>query len=91
MPTFLTFDIDFVDPAFAPGTGTPTVGGPSSAEALDVLRALLGVNFVGMDVVEVAPAYDVAGITALLAATSAFEFLSLLACSARDNATATTP
>lgn len=78
-PAFLTFDVDVVDPAFAPGTGTPTVAGLSSNEALEMIRALSGIRFVAMDVVEVAPEYDVAGITSLLAATAAWEFLSLLA------------
>ena len=79
MPAFLSFDIDFVDPAFAPGTGTPEVGGPSSDVALAYLRALTGIDFRGCDCVEVAPAYDAGGITALLAATACFEMLSLLA------------
>jgi agmatinase len=78
-PAFLTFDVDMVDPAFAPGTGTPTIGGPTSAQALALIRELESISFVGMDVVEVSPAYDVAGITALLAATTVFEFLSVLA------------
>jgi agmatinase len=80
-PAFLTFDVDVVDPAFAPGTGTPTIGGPTSAQALALIRELQGLNLIGMDVVEVTPAYDIAGITALLAATTAFEFLSLVALS----------
>jgi agmatinase len=79
LPAFMTFDVDMVDPAFAPGTGTPTIGGPTSAQALALIRELRAISFVGMDVVEVSPAYDVAGITALLAATTVFEFLSLLA------------
>lgn len=78
-PVYLTFDIDCVDPAYAPGTGTPVAGGLSSAQALHLLRALSGLNFVGMDVVEVAPAYDVAENTALLAATLAHDYLCLLA------------
>lgn len=78
-PVFLTFDIDFVDPAFAPGTGTPEVGGPSSREVLNILRELKGLNFVAFDVVEVLPAYDSGEITALLAANVCFEFISLLA------------
>ncbi len=76
---FVTFDIDVVDPAFAPGTGTPEVGGFTSAEAIDLIRGLKGLNFVGFDVVEVLPDYDVAGITALLAANIVYEFLSLIA------------
>ena len=65
---FVTFDIDVVDPAFAPGTGTPEVGGFTGAEAIELVRGLRGLNFVGFDVVEVLPAYDPAEITALLAA-----------------------
>jgi agmatinase len=76
---FLSLDVDFVDVAFCPGTGTPEVGGPTSFEALSYLRALTGINFVGFDVVEVAPAYDGPGqITALFAANAIFEMLSLL-------------
>lgn len=77
-PTFLSFDVDFVDPAFCPGTGTPEVGGPTSFQALSYLRGLTGFNFVGFDVVEVAPQYDPAQITALFAANAAFEMLSLV-------------
>lgn len=76
---YLTFDIDCLDPAFAPGTGTPICGGLSTATALEILRGLTGLGFVGMDVVEVAPAYDVGGITALAAATIAHEYLALYA------------
>jgi len=83
-PVFFTFDVDFLDPAFCPGTGTPEVGGPSSAEALDYVRALHGLDFRALDVVEVAPQYDAAGqITALLAANVAYEMLSLIARSRR--------
>jgi agmatinase len=78
-PAFLTFDVDFVDVAFCPGTGTPEVGGPTSLQALGYLRALTGIDFVGYDVVEVAPQYDPAQITALFAANVAFEMLSLIA------------
>jgi agmatinase len=81
---FLSFDIDFVDPAFAPGTGTPEVGGPTSAQALSYLRALTGIDFRAFDCVEVAPAYDPAGITSWLAATVCHEMLSLLAIRRRD-------
>ncbi len=80
-PVYLSFDIDFVDPAFAPGTGTPEVGGPSSAKTLALLRGLDLSTARGLDVVEVLPAYDPAGITALLGATVAFELLSVLALS----------
>ena len=79
-PVFFTFDVDFVDPAYCPGTGTPEVGGPTSAEALDYVRALHGLDFRALDVVEVAPQYDAAGqVTALLAANVAYEMLSLIA------------
>ena len=78
-PVFLSFDIDFFDPAFAPGTGTPEAGGPSSAFGLQVVRHLIGLSFVGFDVVEVLPAHDSAQITALLAATLVFEFIALIA------------
>ena len=77
-PTYLSFDIDALDPAFAPGTGTPEIGGLASWQVQAMLRRLRGVGFVGMDVVEVAPAYDVAEITALAAATIAWEYLALL-------------
>jgi agmatinase len=78
VPTYLSFDIDALDPAFAPGTGTPEIGGLASWQAQAILRQLVGVNFVGMDVVEVAPAYDHAEITALAAATIAWEYLALV-------------
>ena len=84
-PLFLSFDVDFVDPAYTPGTGTPEVAGPTSGEAISFVRALTGVNIVGADVVEVAPAYDGPGqATALLAATVAWEILSLYALRRRD-------
>lgn len=76
---FLTFDIDFVDPAFAPGTGTIEVGGFSSTEALHMVRQLKGLDFVGYDLVEVLPAYDPSQITAFLGANVVFEFISLIA------------
>ena len=75
-PAYLSFDIDALDPAFAPGTGTPEVGGLATRQAQGVLRGLCGVRFVGMDVVEVAPAYDHAEITALAAATVVWEYLA---------------
>jgi agmatinase len=78
-PAYLSFDIDFVDPAFAPGTGTPEVGGFSSAQSLELVRGLSGLNFVGYDLVEVMPSYDPAGITSLLAANIVYEFISLIA------------
>lgn len=77
--TYLTFDIDCLDPAFAPGTGTPVPGGLSSSMALAILRSLGDLEFVGMDLVEVAPAYDVSEITAIAAATIAHDWLALLA------------
>jgi agmatinase len=79
-PVFLSFDIDVLDPAFAPGTGTPEVGGLSTAEALAFVRALAGIDLVGADVVEVSPPYDGPGQqTALAAANVAYELLSLRA------------
>jgi agmatinase len=77
--TYVTFDIDCLDPAYAPGTGTPVAGGPSSAKILSVLRQLNQVDIVGADVVEVAPAYDHADITAIAGATVAMHYLGLLA------------
>jgi agmatinase len=76
-PAFISFDIDVVDPAFAPGTGTPEPGGLSAHDALAIVRGLTGIDFVGFDVVEVIPAYDPAGQTAFLAANLAFDMLSL--------------
>ena len=76
---FFTLDIDFVDPAYAPGTGTPEVGGFTSFETLSMIRALKELNFVAFDIVEVAPSYDSNEITTLLAANIAFEFISILA------------
>ncbi len=78
-PVYVTFDIDCLDPAFAPGTGTPVVGGLSTALALKILRGLTGLSLVGMDIVEVSPPYDHADITALAAATLGLEFLYALA------------
>ncbi len=77
-PAYLSFDIDALDPAFAPGTGTPEIGGLASWQAQAILRRLTGIAFAGMDVVEVAPAYDVSEITALAAATIVWEYLALL-------------
>jgi agmatinase len=78
-PVYVTFDIDCLDPSVAPGTGTPVCGGLTSHQALSILRGLEGINVVGMDVVEVAPAYDVGEITALAAAHVAMELLCLYA------------
>jgi agmatinase len=75
---YLSFDIDALDPAFAPGTGTPEIGGLASWQAQAILRRLRGLRFIGMDLVEVCPAYDVAEITALAGATMAWEYLCLL-------------
>jgi agmatinase len=76
---YLTFDVDCLDPAYAPGTGTPVSGGPSSSKMLSVLRQLDELNIVGSDIVEVAPAYDHAEITAIAGATVAMYVISLLA------------
>ena len=78
-PSYLSFDIDSLDPAFAPGTGTPEVGGLTTVESLSLLRNLRGVRLIGADVVEVAPAYDPSGTTALVGATMMYELLCLLA------------
>ena len=77
--SYLSFDIDALDPAFAPGTGTPEVGGLATWQARAILRRLAGLRFAGMDVVEVSPPYDVAEITALAAATIAWDYIGLLA------------
>jgi len=76
---YLTFDVDALDPAFAPGTGTPEVGGLATWQARAIFHRLAGLNFAGMDVVEVSPPYDVAEITALAAATIAWDYIGLLA------------
>ncbi len=78
-PVYVSFDVDGMDPAFAPGTGTPVVGGLASWQALEFIRGLKGLRLVGMDVVEVSPPYDHAEITALAAATVGYEWLCLLA------------
>jgi len=78
-PAFISFDIDVVDPAFAPGTGTPEAGGPSARDMLAILRGLTGIDFVGFDVVEVIPAHDPAAQTATLAANLAYTMLGLVA------------
>jgi agmatinase len=77
LKTYLSLDIDVVDPAFAPGTGTPQVGGLSSVQILGLVRALRGLDFVGADLVEVSPQFDSADITSLLAANLLFEQLCL--------------
>lgn len=76
-PTYITFDVDCLDPAFAPGTGTPVWGGLSSAQAAHILRDIAGVDLVGGDVVEVSPPFDVGEITAIAGAHAAFEILCL--------------
>ena len=78
-PVYLTFDIDFLDPAYAPGTGTPVCGGFSTYDAITLLQGLSGLNIIGMDIVEVSPPYDHANITALAAATIAMELMCLRA------------
>lgn len=77
-PTYVSYDIDFVDPAFAPGTGTPEVGGPGSFEALQAVRGLAGLDIVGADLVEVSPPFDPTGATAFLGASLMFELLCVM-------------
>jgi guanidinopropionase len=77
-PTYCTYDIDFVDPAFAPGTGTPEIGGPNSFQAVQVVRELAGLNLIGADLVEVSPPFDNAGNTAWLGASLMFELICVL-------------
>ena len=72
-------NIDFIDPAFAPGTGTPEVGGPNSFQALDVIRKLSGINLVGADLVEISPPFDQSGGTAFLGSSILFEILCIFA------------
>lgn len=83
-PVYISFDIDFLDPAYAPGTGTPEIGGFTSREALRLIRSLDGLNIIGCDVVEVLPAHDPANITALLAAGIGYELISLVALQKRQ-------
>jgi guanidinopropionase len=78
-PAYVSFDIDCIDPSMAPGTGTPEIGGFTTREAQEMLRLLAGVNVVGADVVEVAPPFDVGGMTALAGATMMFELLCVIA------------
>ncbi len=77
-PTYITYDIDSLDPAFAPGTGTPEIGGLTTAQAMQLIRALRGLNVVGCDLVEVSPPYDTTGNTALVGANLLFELLCIL-------------
>ena len=76
--TYLSYDIDFIDPAFAPGTGTPEVGGPNSFQALDVVRKLNCLNLIGADVVEISPPFDPSGGTAFLGSSILFEILCIM-------------
>ncbi len=78
-PAYLSYDIDFVDPAFAPGTGTPEVGGPTSFQALQVVRELAGVRLAGADLVEVSPPFDAGSATAWLGASLLYEILCVMA------------
>lgn len=77
-PTYITYDIDSLDPAFAPGTGTPEIGGLTTAQAMQLIRALRGLDVVGCDLVEVSPPYDTTGNTALVGANLLFELLCIL-------------
>ncbi len=77
-PTYITYDIDSLDPAYAPGTGTPEIGGLTTPQAMELIRALKGLNIVGFDLVEVSPQYDTSGNTALTAANLILEMLSIL-------------
>ena len=84
-PVYLSFDVDGLDPGFAPGTGTPEVGGLAPREVLELLRGLIGLDIVGGDVVEVAPQYDATTVTAQIGATMLFELLALLAAQRKDS------
>jgi agmatinase len=86
-PAYVTFDIDFVDPAYAPATGTPEVGGFTSSQCLQLVRGLVGLNLIGFDLVEVMPPYDPQGnVTCLLAANLVYEFISLIALGRKSKA-----
>ena len=78
-PTYLSFDVDALDPVYAPGTGTPEIGGLTTYEAQRMIRGLRGLDLIGADVVEVSPPFDMSGNTALVAVTLMFEILCLLA------------
>ena len=84
-PAYCTFDIDFIDPTFAPGTGTPEIGGPNSFQAQQVVRALEGVNLIGADLVEVSPPFDQTGGTAWLGISIIFELMCVLSAAIRKN------
>jgi guanidinobutyrase len=77
-PTYISYDIDSLDPSFAPGTGTPEIGGLTTMQAMELIRGLRGLNIVGCDLVEVSPPYDPSGNTALTGANLMFELLSVL-------------
>lgn len=77
-PVYLSFDIDGLDPSFAPGTGTPEIGGLTVPQGLEIIRGCKGLNLVGCDLVEVAPIYDVSGLTSLTAANLVYEMLCVL-------------
>jgi agmatinase len=81
---FLSFDVDFVDPAFAPGVSAPEVGGPTSMQALALLRGCRGLEIIGADVTSVVPEHDPGHITAVLAATIVFETIALIACQRQE-------
>ena len=78
-PTYVSFDVDGLDPVYAPGTGTPEIGGLTTLEAQQLIRGLRGLNLIGGDVVEVSPPFDPSGNTALVGATMMFEILCVLA------------
>ncbi|MCY1405807.1 Guanidinopropionase [compost metagenome] len=78
-PTYISFDVDVLDPAFAPGTGTPEIGGMTTLQAQQMIRGLRGLNLIGADVVEVSPPFDFGGATALVGATVMFELMCILA------------
>ena len=84
-PVYLSFDIDALDPAYAPGTGTPEIGGFTALEGQLLVRGMAGLNFVGADLVEVAPPFDPSGLTALTGATLMFEILCILAGTVSDH------
>lgn len=85
-PTYVSFDVDVLDPSFAPGTGTPEIGGMTTLQAQQLIRGLRGLNLIGADVVEVAPPFDVGGCTALVGATMLFELLCIVAESVAERA-----
>jgi guanidinobutyrase len=78
VPTYISYDIDSLDPAYAPGTGTPEIGGLTTPQALELIRSLRGLNIVGCDLVEVSPPYDLTGNTALTGANLLYEMLCIL-------------